>query len=391
MVVGGRRRALYSKVAMRLLATMSVYLWVSTTVSAETPDYERRPALTAAAAASSVLLDIAKAGDKLVAVGERGLIIYSDDGRSWQQAKVPLSETLTAVSFSSAELGWAVGHGGTILHSSDGGKSWQLQLDGNQANQQWLAYTKTKEVALGAQIENLEQSGSGKDSDLLSDLRVEQEDAGFAVEDAVVAVSTGPADPFLDIWFGDNNNGIAVGAYGMIYRTDNGGKDWKIAAAGIDNPYRYHYYSLTADASGRLFLSGEAGLMYRSLDGGKQWQRLGPFYDGSLFGVLSHGDAVLSFGLRGNVFRSRDGGDSWQTLNEDIPFSLYGGDTLVNGNIVLVGSAGGIAISEDGGDSFTTQNHPSRSSFSAVTGDAGNAVSAVGMSGVVSIIKREAP
>jgi photosystem II stability/assembly factor-like uncharacterized protein len=375
---------------MRLLAIMSFHLWAVMTVSAGIPDYERSPALTAVAAESGVLLDIAQAGDKLVAVGERGLIIYSDDGRSWQQAKVPLSETLTAVSFVSAEQGWAVGHGGTILHSSDGGKSWQLQFDGDQANHQWLAYTKARRGELDVQIQNLEQTSSGEDSDLLSNLRIEQEDAGFAVEDAELAVTTGPADPFLDIWFGDASKGIAVGAYGMIYRTDNGGKDWKLAAAGIKNSYRYHYYSLTADAAGRLFISGEAGLMYRSLDGGKQWQLLGPFYDGSLFGVLSHDDAILSYGLRGNVFRSSDGGDSWQTLNEDIPFSLYGGSTLSNGNIVLVGSAGGIAISEDGGDTFTTQDHPSRSSFSAVTGDASNAVYVVGMSGVVSIIKRGA-
>lgn len=333
------------------------------------------------------MLDITRAEKRLVAVGERGVIIYSDDGNSWQQAAVPLSETLTAVSFINGQQGWAVGHGGSILHSSDGGKSWQLQFDGNRANQQWLSYTKEKKAVLDAKIQNSTNTDPGQ----LSKLEYLQEDAGFAIEDAETALATGPADPFLDIWFGDANNGIAVGAYGMIYRTDNGGADWKLAAAGINNPDRYHYYSITADSKNRLFLSGEAGLMYRSLDGGLNWTRLGPFYEGSLFGVLSHGDSILSFGLRGNVFQSHDGGENWQPASDDIPFSLHGGHILNNGDILLVGSAGGMAISTDGGASYTSQYHASRSGFSAVVGESANEVFVVGMSGIVAINKRAAP
>ncbi len=36
--------------------------------------------------------------------------------------------------FSHAAKGWAVGHDGVVLHTSDGGESWRMQLDGNQAN-----------------------------------------------------------------------------------------------------------------------------------------------------------------------------------------------------------------------------------------------------------------
>ena len=45
----------------------------------------------------SMLLDVTRAGDKLVAVGERGHVILSSDGKTWTQAEVvPTRATLTA-------------------------------------------------------------------------------------------------------------------------------------------------------------------------------------------------------------------------------------------------------------------------------------------------------
>ena len=224
-------------------------------------------------------------------MGERGVVLYSDTGgNTWQQAVVPHSNTLTSVTFIDAQNGWAAGHGGIILHSGDGGQTWHKQFDGNQANRQWLNFIQQRRDSLAETIEELDDSQQAERDDL--EYRLDDE---YALEDAALALQTGPVDPFLDIWFGDAKNGVAVGAYGMIFRTEDAGENWVIAAAGIENPDRYHYYDVDADRSGRLYLSGEAGLMYRSLDGGRQWQRLGPFYDGSLFGVVTR---ARSNGLR---------------------------------------------------------------------------------------------
>lgn len=68
------------------------------------------PAKASALAQRSPLLDLARAGSRLVAVGQRGHILYSDDeGGRWQQARVPVSSDLNAVTFPTPEQGWAVG------------------------------------------------------------------------------------------------------------------------------------------------------------------------------------------------------------------------------------------------------------------------------------------
>src|SRR5437868_2175092 len=79
------------------------------------------PALISALAARSPLLAIERAGNRVVAVGLRGHIVYSDDsGATWRQALVPVSVDLLGVSFPSPKVGWAVGHGGVVLATRDG-------------------------------------------------------------------------------------------------------------------------------------------------------------------------------------------------------------------------------------------------------------------------------
>jgi len=102
------------------------------------------PSMKTNLAAKSLLLDVASAGERIVAVGERGHIIYSDDqGANWTQADVPVSVSLTSVYFSNATHGWAVGHGAIVLHTSDAGETWVKQFDGNKANQEVINQSDT--------------------------------------------------------------------------------------------------------------------------------------------------------------------------------------------------------------------------------------------------------
>jgi photosystem II stability/assembly factor-like uncharacterized protein len=342
-------------------------------------DYTFLPAVSARQGQDMPLLDIALCDSRLLAVGERGLIIYSDDmGESWLQADVPVSQTLTAVHCLPTGEAWAVGHSASILASADGGETWTRQFDGYEANRQWLDYAR-------AEKERLEGAVEAADEADLADLEYALEDSIFAIEDALEASETGPADPFLDVWFRNERQGYAVGAYGMIYRTADGGENWQLSVSGIGNLERYHYYSITANNAGVMFLSGEAGLLYRSSDQGDNWRRLSAGYDGSLFGVVVTAEqAVLTFGLRGNIFRSEDDGETWQSVEvENNPrLSLYGGARLGDDSIALVGAAGGILTSVNGGKVFQGRVMLGRNTLSAVVGSELSRAHAVGMGGV---------
>ncbi|WP_439899949.1 WD40/YVTN/BNR-like repeat-containing protein [Pseudomonas gingeri] len=267
-----------------------------------------------------LLLDVVHAGARLVAVGDRGHILYSDDqGNSWTQAKVPTRQMLTAVYFVDDKHGWAVGHDAQILASSDGGATWSKQFE---------------------------------------DLKREA--------------------PLLDVWFKDLDTGFAVGAYGALLETTDGGQHWEDVSDRLDNEDQYHLNAIAAVKDSGLFVVGEQGSMFRSGDWGQTWERLDGPYQGSLFGVIGTAQpaTLLAYGLRGNLYRSSDFGTSWEPVELKaargaLEFGLSGGSLQADGSLVIVGNGGSVIRSTDDGVTFSVFNRPDRISLSAVTA-AGN-------------------
>lgn len=285
------------------------------------------PASFSHLAASSPLFSITQAGKRLVAVGQRGHILISDDdGRQWQQAVVPVSTDLTAVHFPTPAKGWAVGHDGVILHSTDGGRTWVKQLDGRQAAALILRY--------------YEHHGRKDDPSV----------AGIMVE-AERMLAEGPDQPFLNVWFEDEKTGYAIGAFNLILKTTDGGTSWAPISELVDNPNRYHLYGISASGDD-CYIVGELGLLLRRDRASGRFIGLPSPYKGSYFGVLSRPGLAVIFGLRGNAFRSEDGGKSWQVIETRIQSSIHAGTILQDGRIVLASQGGNVLISEDDARTF---------------------------------------
>lgn len=270
-------------------------------------------------AASSLVLDIAHAGQHLVAVGERGHVLVLND--KWQQVPTPTSVQLTKVFFLNEKLGWAVGHDATILHTQDGGQTWSLQMQ-----------------------------------------------------------STKIEKPFLDVLFLNEQEGMAVGAYGLFYRTRDGGANWTeefheellaeedvsyLAELKNSDQAAYlterasllpHFNRMIALKDGRLLLVGELGLVAMSADKGQNFTRTGFDYDGSMFNAIQLQDAVYVMGLRGHVFKADLSLAQWDEIDMPVKSSINGVMATSETSLYLVGNAGiVIQLNQDDSSSIVTR------------------------------------
>jgi len=272
----------------------------------------------------SLLLDVVRAGNDLVAVGERGHVLLSEDnGASWEQIQVPTRATLTSVFFMDALHGWIVGHDQVILASVDGGRSW-------------------KQVYVNIEAEA----------------------------------------PLLDIIFLDPKHGYAIGAYGQFLESFDGGSSWQGRWISEDD---FHLNQIIKVGE-QLFIAAEAGYAYRSEDDGQNWELLNPDYMGSFFGIFATPkNNLLLFGLRGHLFRSEDSGASWVEIKTGTEASLTSGVHLQNGKLVLAGMAGALMYSNDDGKSFVLQLDTGRKGFSKLVQAPDGAIIAVGDFGVTKI------
>lgn len=315
----------------------------------------------------SLLLDIEKAGERLVVVGEKGHIIYSDDNaKSWQQADVPTAQMITAVSFVDGKSGWAVGHDAHVLKTTDGGETWILQRDGlgaqAEANVRALKDGKTHIAELMQRLQ-----GAGLDADAVIELETELDDAKWELESAEEKSQHAPiANPLLDVWFKDANYGWAVGAFGQFISTKNGGMTWHDVSKSLDNEMGYHLNAVTGTADGVVFIGGEAGYLMVSTDNGETWSQASIDSDSTIFdlAVSADGSTIVSTGLRAKTFRSTDKGQTWHELVPNVNFSLAGANISQSGFLVLVGAGGSVAYSRNNGDEFSQYTLPSRVSLS---------------------------
>ena len=307
------------------------------------------PAEPAPLAPKSLLLDIAQAGSRFVAVGERGHVLTSDNrGQTWTQAaSVPTQEMLTAVCFSDEKHGVAVGHDEITLVTSDAGNSWQRTHYAPDARQ-----------------------------------------------------------PLLDVLC-NGADVIAVGAYGVYFSSADRGATWaerkfeaqpatpakKGVTGKADDKYAddepgadFHLNRIVGASGSRLYIGAEAGHLYRSDDAGKTWIELPSPYEGSFFGILPlDGESLLAYGLRGHLFRSDDGGHDWRQINVGTDAMLNDAIRMPQHGVAIVGLSGTVLLSRDGGETFALHQQPDRKGLSALLAVGVTELVTVGEAGVKSI------
>ncbi len=273
-----------------------------------------------------VILDVARVGNRLVAVGERGLVMTStDDGRNWQGQRTKVTRTLTGVAFADDKVGVAVGHGGSLLRTVDGGASW----------------TPVEVEAVGR-------------------------------------------DSLLGVTHLEGTVFAAYGAFGLYIESADGGVTWTRRRVGGEDFDRH--ISQVVKVGPELLLVGESASLARSTDRGATWEKMESPYRGSFFGALvTAKGTVLVYGMRGNVFRSTDGMKTWTKVDLGTAAALMGARQLDDGTIVLVGGTGVVAVSRDDGASFRTAADARGRSLSQVIPTGSRDLLVVGDGGIATL------
>ena len=316
---------------IRLLVACSALFALQATAEEGWTDVLDRPAATSPLASRTLYNGLAQAGQRVVAVGQRGHIVYSDDGgKSWTQAVVPVSSDLVAVDFPTPELGWAVGHDGIILHTTDAGANWTRQLDGRELGQVLLDF----------------YSAAVKDGTIEP-----PEEAERLAGEAQLFADQGPENPFLSVFFENERQGFVVGAYNLILRTEDGGENWQPWLHRVENPRAMHLYAID-QVDGETWITGEQGLLLKLNPEEQRFIAMQLPYEGTLFGLTGGPEGVIVFGLRGNAFHSNDAGLTWNKIETGLTVGLTSG-SAAGEKIVLVSQAGHVLGSMDGGLSFT--------------------------------------
>src|SRR5664280_2551640 len=197
----------------------------------------------------------ASSGGRLWAVGAGGTILTSlNGGTTWAAQGSGTTQNLRAVAFADATHGWAVGGGGTIVATSDGGVAWTAQssgtavalygVAGSGASTAWAVGAGGTIVATrnGGTAWTAQSSGATRD---LRAVAFADGSHGWAVGagGTIVTTSTGVGTwaaqashsmrDLAAVTFADPAHGWAIGAGGTILFTANGGAAWTAQSSTI--------------------------------------------------------------------------------------------------------------------------------------------------------------
>jgi photosystem II stability/assembly factor-like uncharacterized protein len=200
----------------------------------------------------SALLDVSCDTSPRLMVGQQGMVFREQDG-AFQAVDSGTDARLLSVDSNADGLAMAVGGFGTVLRSSDGGRSWEtLPFDWEAILNDFLEpHLYDVDVAEDGVITIVGEF----------ELVLRSEDGGDTWE----TTHKGEASLFaLDLQ--PNGRGYAVGQDGRIVATTDGGVSW----SSLDSPAGEILLDVWSDAGGKVYISG-IRTMLRSDDGGGNW------------------------------------------------------------------------------------------------------------------------
>lgn len=297
----------------------------------------------------------------------------TDGGNTWSSLTPPGggSVGINGVYFASADSGWAVGNGGCIFFSADGGDNWSQQASGTSqslakvhfldrergyvcgtgSGNAWLVLTTTNcgaawtDLSFGNDCyqaldiwfaDTLNGWVCGWDTGL-DPVMKHTSDGGANWEEQEVPVPTGSGG-VASVCFPTPEFGWAsvTSIYqtpsGTILHTTNGGQTWT-AQSQTNEHYSYldAFDTLHCAVVGYSVLGSQQVKVLVTTDGGNNWAQRFPPLSGYTYGIRYHGDNVWVASLNNYLVHSTDNGMNWTIDNASPLFQSIGWQSSTDG------------------------------------------------------------
>ncbi|KVK78190.1 hypothetical protein WJ47_17420 [Burkholderia ubonensis] len=261
-------------------------------------------------------------------------------GTGWCIAPgLPIEPTaLNTVSFGDARSGWIGSESGALVHSTDGGLTWAIQIASGNAIRSISSVDSNHVWALDSQRNVLSSSDGGA---------------------TWQTFATGAVSTLVAVKFVDQHYGWAVGTAESIWATTDGGQSWVLQHSEMSDPALNGIDGM--DSNNAVAVS-DNGSILRTTDGGQSWHVVLAPNSTALKGV-SFGGPLTGFAVgRGatRIYKTSDGGATWAASTSPTSEALLAVKFVTASIGWVVSESGQIFRTDDGGGSWSLQNLPSQ-------------------------------
>lgn len=321
--------------------------------------------------------------------GQAGII--ADSTSSWRTPFIYTKKSLgfsgygiTAIAFADPSYGMAMGSGGAILRTANGGDTWEDIS--NPSFNPWDTYTSIVYPSPNTVIAAASNGMFYKSLDrgISFDLLFAEEHGGDLTAMDFINEDTGWL--VANVRYPDNVNYVDT-FHQIIYHTYDGGNSWDSSTTVLPfetdyalNNYLYEIKFLNADIG---YVAGANGTVYKTTDGGITWTHqtnVPSFASDKAIKSIAVADANTAYatGDQALVMKTVDGGSTWTLCNTGLPtlYANYPKILMYDANQGLLFGSGSVYTTLNGGASWKPYYAPitdllSAACFAPITGCSG--------------------
>jgi photosystem II stability/assembly factor-like uncharacterized protein len=279
--------------------------------------------------------------------------------QNWIQLDTVTTEALHSVSFLDSSRGWAVGHWGTVLKTTDGGTTWTVYTTGTENDEYSSSFIDTS---------------NGWTTSVAGIVR-RTTDGGASW----TPQTTGTSEWLRDIIFLDVNRGWTVGQGGTVLHTINGGTNWTAQPTGV-----WRNINAVAFTDTLHGWAAGSGIVFKTTNGGAAWNSQTNINWLALYGIAfadtNHGWIV---GNTGQILYTNNGGSSWTIQTSGTTTVLNSVAFVDTNNGWAVGNGGTILRTINGGTTWAVQASGTANNLESITFADANHGWAVGTAGTI--------